>query len=112
MVCLDTSSVLVNPTTAGQPIAIWKYTNAFSNTANLIKLANKHNQAYKSSNFIYFSNSDGFSTPLFYDFNLVPIVLTNSILLAPENVYSVLDSASDNILLAVGDDQTNLVSID
>lgn len=112
LICLDASSVLINPTKAGDPISVWKFTNSFSNTANLIKLAKKHNQVYKSSNFIYFSNSDGYSTPLFYDFNLVPIVLTNSILIAPENVYSILESPSDNILFAVGDDQTNLVTID
>lgn len=86
LLCLD-DSVLIKPINNGEPISIWSYTNTFNNTGNLIKLANKHDKVYRNKNYIYFSNSDRHTTPLFYDYKLNPIILTNSILIAPETVY-------------------------
>jgi hypothetical protein len=95
MMCLDSNSVLVNPINPGESIAIWKYSNAFVNTANLKKLAEEHSLAHTTSTAIFFTNSDNRSTPLFYDFTLSPIVLKNGLLLPPMATYSLVNTGSE-----------------
>jgi hypothetical protein len=112
VMCLDSNSVLVNPTNPDEPIAIWKYNNAFVNTANLIKLAKVHSLAHTTGSAIYFTNPDNHSTPLFYDFTLSPIVLSNGLLLPPMATYSLINTGSEYILMGVGDDPSSPISID
>lgn len=111
ILCLDDDSVLINPINPGEPIAIWKYTNTFTNTANLIKLKNKHDRAYKTSSGVFFTNVNNYTTPLFYDLSLT-FIATTPFLISPLNIYQVIPTGSDTILVAVGDDPSNLAVID
>ena len=80
--------------------------NTFTNTANLIKLQTKHSKAYTTGTAIFFTNPDKHSTPLFSDYNLVPIVLTDGLLLAPMSTYSLVPVTSSYILFGVGYDDS------
>ena len=91
---------------------MWKYNTTFTNTASLIKLQTLHDKVYRTKSYIFFTNTDQRTTPVFYDYNLFPIGITNSIMMAPDTVYSFLRTSSDHLVIALGDALDNLVALD
>ena len=49
---------------------------------------------------------------MFYNFNLVPIGISNFIMMAPDTVYHFVKTWSNQLVVAVGDDLTNLIALD
>ena len=112
LLCLGTQEVLVNPLNFGDPIRMWKYNTTFTNTASLIKLQTLHDKVYRTSSYIFFTNTDQRTTPVFYDYNLFPIGVSSSIMMAPDTVYRFLRTSSNYLIVAVGDDVENIVALD
>ena len=61
---------------------------------------------------IYFTNNNHRSTPIFYDYNLRPFFVQGQVSIPTENVFQVIGTNSDHLLFAVGDDESNVVSLD
>lgn len=112
LLCIGNDKVLVNPVNFGDPIRMWQYNSTFTNTASLIKLQTLHDVVYKTKNYIFFTNTDKRTTPIFYNFNLYPIGISNFIMMAPDTVHHFVKTWSDHLVVAVGDDLTNLIAYD
>ena len=112
LLCVGNEQVLVNALNFGDPIRMWKYNSTFTNIASLIKLPTLHDIVYKTKNYIFFTNTDKRTTPLFYSFTLAPISISNFIMMAPDTVYHFLKTWDDNLMVAVGDDLSNLAALD
>jgi hypothetical protein len=114
LTCIDAETVFID-VNVNQTMTVWQ-TNNISLTiqGSLFKPAYIQT-TYTSISYIIFLNQDGL-TWQFYDFRLFPVTgnLSINLLLPPTAVYQALPNQLQNniLLVATGDDPTELVSLD